>query len=153
MNVEWAQACSRPSCIPQSRPRGVKAQGLRYERLLAKAWPEAIHGQWWAYGACGARKFCQTDLLLAGSKGAWIVEVKLSWTPEARRSLDEVYIPVVACALQRPAWGLMATQHLRKGMSGVVLGDLDEALEAAKRGWNVIWHWLPGTPLRAQRAA
>lgn len=153
MQIEWAQACSRPSCIPVGRPRGVKAQGLRYERLLAKAWPQAVHGQWWTYGAYGVRKFCQTDLLLVRPTAAIIVEVKLSWTPEARRALDEVYIPVVKRALDKPAFGFMATQHLRKGMSGVVLGDLDEAVEAAFRGWNVIWHWLPGTPLAVKWAA
>lgn len=153
MRVEWAKTCSRPQCIPVSRPRGAKAQGLRYERLLARAWPQATHGQWWSYATGGCQKFCQTDLLLVGPKAALIVEVKLSWTPRARQSLDEVYIPVVSTALERPTFGFTATQHLRKGMSGVVLSDLDEALEAALRGWNVIWHWLPGTPLRAQRAA
>lgn len=151
--IEWARACDRPACIPVGRPRGAKAQGVRYEHALARAWPEAVHGQWWSYGQGGQQRYCQTDLLLAGPKAAWIVEVKLSWTPQAKQSLDEVYVPVVACALGRPAFGLTATQRLRRGMQGVVLGDLDEALEAASRGWNVIWHWLPGTPLRAARAA
>ncbi len=142
--IVWAQKCNRPRCIPSSRPRGVKAEGLRYEGALARALAPAVRGQWWQYRADGPMRYCQTDLLL----GAVIVECKLSWVPEGQRSLDELYLPVVSRALDRPARGFVACRYLRRGMSGVeVVEDFETALAAIAYGKSVVLHWLPGTPV------
>src|ERR1700731_4570649 len=90
-----AARCPRPPCIPRSRPRGAKAQGLNFERALALSLGGAIHGQWFSYEDSSGPHFCQTDLLVVGGR-ALIIECKLTWLPEAWAEVKGFYVPVVA---------------------------------------------------------
>lgn len=155
-NVAFAIPDVRPRCIPVGRPRGSKAEGLRYEKaLLGALGPPIVRGQWWQYVLAGEGKarWCQTDLLLNGASSALIIECKLSWVPEGQESLTRLYVPVVERALSKPAFGIVACRNLRRGIGAAVVGDLDEAVQAATRGFKVVLHWIPGTPVRRTEAA
>lgn len=144
----WAAPCGRPLVIPRSRPRGVKAQGLRFEAALAEALPMAKHGQWWEYLEEGQKRWCQTDLTFNWAGFAVVIECKLSWVPQGQESLDGLYLPVLQRALGRKVLGLVAVKNLRRGCPHRVVGDLRLALHTCQMEPTVL-HWLPGTPLLA----
>ena len=140
--VSWARPAQRPTGLPARRAGGVKAKGLRYERSLAKALPDAAHGQWFEFEDATGHHFCQPDLLHRTSRGVLILEVKLSWTPEARQQLDFLYIPVVSKALSVPVFGLVVCKNLRPRCSEKIFSSFSLASAAAVEGGAVVLHWL-----------
>ena len=127
----------------QRRATGAKAQGLAYERKLARAIPQARHGPWFWYTRPSGGGWCQPDLLLVGPRGALVLEAKLTWRPDAHTKLRLLYQPVVEMALGLPTWGVQVCKNLRRGMSGVeVARDLGEALTLAQSGAKVALHWI-----------
>lgn len=154
----WARPCSRPAAIPIGRPRGAKAQGLRYERALAREL-DGKHGQWFEFEDANGRGWCQTDLLLGRGSMAVVLECKYTWTLEGHLALAKLYLPVVQMALQRPTCGLVVCKKLVPDVAlhGVqICSSLEEALMAAPRRC-VAWHWtgvsalVPHTGDRAPR--
>lgn len=151
--LRWATLCDRPTCIPVSRPRGAKAAGLRYERMLAKAMPEALRGQWFEFEDQNGRGFCQTDLLLPITFGrVAVLECKYTWTWEGLTELEQLYLPVVREALKKDVIGLMVCKKLTPN-SGQVSGSLGEALQAAAGGKPAVWHWISGVGVESLEAA
>lgn len=131
---------------PPSRPRGAKAQGMKYERELAKALPDATHGQWIEFGDRNGSGWAQPDLLLRGEKAILVLEAKLSWTFEGHQQIDQLYRPLCEEIWQKPVFGIVVTKHLRNlPRSFAVVRDLRTGLEAARDGQSVVLHWL-GTP-------
>lgn len=149
--LKWAKALEkRPACIPQGRPRGAKAAGLRYERSLAKALPVAKHGQWFEFEDEHGRGYCQVDLMLQLLSGILILEAKYTWTAEGHLQLEQLYIPVVSAAWGLPTRGLVVCKKLVPEMSGVaVAGDLDTALKYIACGQRCALHWLGGVRVAA----
>ena len=140
MTVVWARALSsKPAFIPTSRGRGAKAAGKRYEQALAKELPKAIHGQWFVYGLSGETKsrFCQTDFLLPFDDFFIVIEAKYTWIPEAKKKLQELYVPVVRLAFGKKSIGLVVCKNLttESPQASPVL------LEALAIGG--VWHWWP----------
>ena len=145
----WARVLpARPNGIPASRPRGAKAQGLRYERALAANLPSATHGQWFEFCDVNGHGFCQVDLLLPRGEVLVVLEVKYTWTWEAYRQLEELYLPVVEMALGGAVIGLQVCKRLvPEARSVTICASLEEAIqEAGERGEarRSVWHWLGG---------
>jgi hypothetical protein len=152
--LSWAWALpEKPSFIKNSSPRGTKAKGLAYERLVAKALPQAQHGTWFSYRDKNGPGWCQTDLLLALAGRIFVIEVKLTDTAEAYTQLQQLYLPVVALALQRPTFGLVVAKNLTPGgtrhaaRSPGICEDLASALTLAAAGALPLLHWLGRSPL------
>lgn len=143
--LKWAQQLAgRPKCIPACRPRGAKAEGLRYERSLARRLPLADHGKWFQFEDAAGPGFCQPDLLvtLPGGRVA-ILEVKYSWVPEAHLQVSGLYVPVVERALGVEALPVVVVKRLTEGMRGTsVTGDLWHACQLAAAGFRPVFHWL-----------
>jgi hypothetical protein len=101
-NILWARPIDRPSFIPQSRPRGAKAQGLRYERRFAEYLKPmgCIHGQWFEFETqSDGIRYCQTDLIYPISRWLFaVIEVKYSLVDRAYDQLLDLYGPVVEAA-------------------------------------------------------
>lgn len=145
--IAWARRLSdRPSCIPQGRPRGRKAFGIRYERalgeMLGSAWERGVWFEYLDHG--GARKFCQVDFLGLLGHQPFVLEAKYTWVPEAWPKLRSIYLPVVTLALGRPATGAVVCRNLVPGRPPreVSCGDLEGARELALDGWHPVVHWL-----------
>jgi hypothetical protein len=125
---------------------GAKRDGIRYENALAKALPDALHGQWFEYvDGSGEHRWCQTDFLIIGDSRVLIIECKLSWTLEGHRQINELYCPVVSRALERECWGIVCR--------ALIYGTLDDAVARWGEQQGVCWNWLPGTPTRLRQAA
>jgi len=149
--LEWAKELShRPSGLAQSRPKGVRGLGVKYEREVAKALPLAVHGQWWEFGDARGPGICQTDLVWKGKKWVLVLEVKLTWTKAGHEQLEGLYRPVVEKAVGMPMLGVEVCRGLgREALPRElqVAKSLAGAVELAKAGHMVALHWLGVTPL------
>lgn len=144
----WAQKAENP--WPKARsPGGLKAQGIRYEAAVAARLPEARRGLWWRFCDANGTGYCQTDLLLLRDDSLFVLECKLTDTPEARKQLEHLYRPVVECALRRPVFGITVARHVTP-TSSLVVDDLDTACRLALRGHLPTLLWLGRSPLVPQ---
>jgi hypothetical protein len=144
-NLQWAKALpAKPRGIPQSRPRGRKAAGLRYEKAFAKTLPDAIHGQWFEFEDAKGYGVCQTDLLLHGKNTVLILENKYTWTPDAYQQLYGLYFPVVQAAFGKEVLGVQVCKVLVPGLPKRVQVEstLEEAVRAAREGKDAVLHWI-----------
>lgn len=142
----WARPCARPQGIPISRPRGAKQAGLRYERLLASALGEnAIHGQWFEFMDANGHGYCQVDLMLRTQQEIVLLEAKYTWTMRGHRQLEQLYLPVVTKALNRPCVGIVVCKKLIPGMPMAATGDLGIAIAGARHGIRTVMHWIGAT--------
>lgn len=150
--LKWARRLdSKPPFIPNGRPRGAKAQGLRYERKVAKALPEAEHGVWFEFEDQEGVSWCQTDFLLRLASGLVILESKYTWTEEAHQQLDLLYRPVVEKALLvKDTKGIVICKTLIPGCRALICRCLDDAILTGWPGSRTLVHWLGETPLWAQ---
>lgn len=141
--LEWARPTGWPRGLPLQRRRGAKAAGLRYERGVAAQLPACRHGQWFEFSDRNGPGICQTDLLLGREGHCLVLEVKYTWTVEGHKQLEQLYLPVVGLAIQRPVIGLVVCRRLVEGMRGVkVARSLSEGFELALEGHRAVWHWI-----------
>lgn len=97
-----------PSPWPKARLKGVARVGLAYQRQVAKALAmhvaagSALVEPWFRFTDANGSGFCSPDALVAQAGGILVVEVKLTFVPEADRQLDRLYRPVVAMAYGLP---------------------------------------------------
>lgn len=140
----------RPGCIPVGRPRGAKAEGLRYEKSLRPHLESRFSaGQWWEYEKNGRKKFCQTDFWAIAGERVIILEVKLTWCDEAEEQLD-LYRRVLLTALGlRSALVVVVCKHLVQGLERYVSPNLQGALRYGMENPGVVpvWHHIGGQPL------
>ena len=141
-----AERSERPLGMPVGRPRGAKAQGVRYEKACSAAIPQAKPGQWWHFIDANGPGYCQTDLVLIGRDSVLVLECKYTWTMNAWEQLERLYLPVVEKALARPAYGVQLCKVLRPEAENVVYG-LREALAGAMLGRRIAIHWSGTGPL------
>lgn len=138
----WASPCPRPACIPHSRPRGVKAVGLRYEWALAKALPSAKHGPWYEFTDQNGPGYCQPDCVWDLGTHLAIFEAKLSNIAQAEAQLKGLYLPVLQAAHKRPVVGIIVVRHLSPQVDlARVVDSLGAALNASNYCVPVL-HWL-----------
>lgn len=124
VGLEWAEPLARrPACIPESRPKGVKALGLRYERKAAAEINRAlrgslVRGQWFEFVDANGHGYCQCDgLYYDPQSDSYVVfEFKLTEVDEARSQLKNLYLPVVAWAWPQfaPPRGIVVARHLTR---------------------------------------
>jgi len=145
--LKSAVPIDRPKCIPRSRPRGVRSLGLRFERQLAAALPEANHGQWFEYEDDNGKGYCQTDLIISFEDHLAVLECKLSNVESAYRQLNELYLPVVRRAYGRRVAGIVVTRHVTQVKRK---NDICESLKLALRFSRTsipVFHYIGG-PIR-----
>ena len=99
-----AQRCL-PRALPPPTTESAK-QGLRYERSVVKALRglgfTVEHNPWFEYTYGPDWRLCSPDIIvLTDPHRAFVVEVKLTYTPIATKKLLEVYCPVVQSATGR----------------------------------------------------
>lgn len=155
--LRFATQCERPSCIPVGRPRGAKAQGVRYERAVADVLQgtfnsnRIVHGQWFEFHDANGKGYAQVDLLLyLQALDLYIVgECKLTYTGEAWRKMRMFYLPIVAMALQRRAVGFVVVRNLTPEVDvRRVCATFRETLNRCVNGGEPTWHYLgKGTAL------
>lgn len=147
----WARTCQPPPMFAgKRRSRGAKAQGLRYERALAKALPTAVHGQWFEFKDRRGAGWCQPDLLLAVAGGLLVLEAKYTWILEGHLQIEKLYRPVVAKASGKRVFGLVVCKVLvpeALDSGAVITGDWQKAVDIATAGGRVVLQWLPKAPL------
>lgn len=145
VGLTWARACPWPSCIPhKSRLRGARAAGIRYEKAVAKAIPNAQRGQWFEYSDANGHGYCQPDILVVGRSTVLVIECKLTDTELARQQLDYLYLPIVEHVYRRPAIGIVVVRHLTRATPrAAICTTLSEAL----RNRGELVHWLGHTAL------
>ena len=146
---------AKPACIPNGRPRGVKARGISYEKACAAALQGAFpksgvaHGQWFEFADANGRGYAQVDLLLyIVALDQYVVgECKLTDVAGARQKLANFYLPIVAMAFGKRASGFVVTRHLTQ-LSNVrnVCATFRDALGAALNGGLPTWHYLGKGP-------
>lgn len=140
----WAQRVPRPPSIPVSRGRGAKALGRAYERKVAKAFPDALHGQWFQFLDFHGPGFCQPDLIFLGDP-VWVLEVKLTDVESARSQLTELYFPVIEHVFRKAVRGAVVVKHVSKVSLGAkIVENFDQA--TVQPGIPVI-HWRGIGPL------
>ncbi len=141
-----AIACVRPPFIPISRPRGVRAVGLRYERALAKALAPNVgmkSGQWFYFTDSLGPGYCQPDIIIPLADCTLIIECKLSNYAEGVAQLRNLYIPIITAAYARRAIGIVTCRHLSRATNiKQVCASLDEALLRARSDEIPLLHWL-----------
>lgn len=147
VGLRFATMCPRPSCIPVGRPRGAKAQGIRYEKLVADTLSRygTVHGQWFEFHDANGRGYAQVDYLLyIKALDQYLVgEAKLTDTPEAWAKLRAFYLPIVASALQRRTVGFVVCRHLTPASNPNFICDTFRAtLNASLNGGQPTWHYL-----------
>lgn len=153
VGLEWAEPLPRrPACIPESRPKGVKALGLRYERKAAAEINKALHGslvrgQWFEFVDANGHGYCQTDAFIYDIRtDSYVVfEFKLTEVAEARSQLKNLYLPVVAAAwpqFQHPR-GIVVARHLtRETDTKLVYDSLFRAVSEPLAGVIPTLHWI-----------
>lgn len=142
----WARRAERVPAFATGtrRPRGAKRDGLLYERLLAEALPEAEYGVWWEFEDQAGRGWCQTDLVLVGTRSVLVLECKYSATDEAWEQLEGLYKPVLERALAKPVLGVQVARNLYgKPQPGIVIcHTLVEAITISRAGnARPLLHW------------
>lgn len=146
------ELAGKPNCIPVSRPRGAKGAGIRYEKAFGKALgAEARRGVWFEYQDVSGGHYCQVDFLLHLPDFVVVLECKYSWTREAFVQIENLYVPVLRVAYQKPVFGLQVCKRLLPAAleNGCkVVGVLGNGLILAGGGARVALHWLEGTPVR-----
>lgn len=150
VNLQYAAMCLHPAHIPKSRPKGVRAAGLRYEKALAAAIPQAIRGQWFEFRDLNGPGHCQTDLLIVGKKRVVVIESKLTEVDQGRDQIKNLYFPVVQMVWpDKKPLGIVAVRHLSKEQRlDLVETSLKSAIERAEICGEIpSLHWLERTPL------
>lgn len=141
---------SRPKGMPIGRPRGKRGEGMRYERKLAEALPEAEHGQWFQFVDAGGPGNCQVDLILRLPKAVVVLEAKYTWTPVGHTQIALLYKPVVEKAWNLPVYGIVVCKKLTVATKRAanVYSTLDEAVSSVLSGDSrAVLHWLGAGPI------
>lgn len=147
-----ASPCARPTNMPISRPRGIKRQGITFEKSFAKAlqarWPKnTLAGQWFFFQDVNGRGHCQTDVLLVFSDEVVIFECKLTDTEKGRSQLSRLYSPVIEKAFGKPAKCIVVTRHLTRETE--IKNVTDQLAVAVAYPAQIIptLHWMERNPL------
>jgi len=147
----FAFRAQKPEFSPQAVSPSAR-RGLIFERnvkrqlewhLVQGRYLLLEHNSWFTYGASENKdQICSPDFLLHFPDKIYIIEVKLTWTPEARQKLDQLYSPIVAKALGKPTSGFVLCRHLTPGAPKPVY-TLSEIFMSPTQ----VLHWNPSTRL------
>jgi len=140
----WVESApSGPPRLVQSKPRGAKAAGLRYERSVAKAIPGAVHGPWFRYADQTGSHWCQPDFYKLLPEAVLVLEAKLTWTPNGHQQIFQLYSPVLGKFFNRPVHGIVVCKNLTPETNlDWVCSDLTGAITRSLAHLPTIWHYL-----------
>jgi hypothetical protein len=157
VGLKWAKRLeARPNCIPVGRSRGVKALGIRYEKVLAESYGSLRRGTWYEFEDKNGHGYCQTDFEFydAERKTCVVLELKHTWTEDGHVELAKLYLPVVRAAgvgTFAQVVGVVVSKKLLGHMPGTVICDsMALAASMASTGNRAVWHWMP-SGIRASR--
>lgn len=156
----------KPACIPQGRPRGAKAAGIRFEKAVFEALsgpagglstprgdaPSCIRGQWFEFedeNGCG---YCQPDIIYPFLPDFFaVIEVKYTLVPGAHQKLTNLYLPVVSKALKSATAGVVIVKNLDpRYRRGKIFTDLRTAAEVSfNRGYPTLVQWAGQALIRS----
>jgi hypothetical protein len=150
-NIEWAKPVARPACIPRSRPRGTKGQGLAYERKFARALtkhqPSVEIGPWYEYLADGKFGYCQPDFVLWYNLELVVFEVKLTNVEQATEQLLDLYFPILRAVYRVPVRGIIVTKSVHRcPQLATICSSLGTALKLSTSRVPVL-HWIGLGPI------
>lgn len=95
------------------RAKGAKALGLRFERTVERALPQALHGQWFHFVDNNGPGYCQTDSLFLDASGRLcLVECKLTDTFEADSQMQGLYLPVLRTLFDGEIHSIVVVKYL-----------------------------------------
>lgn len=104
--------------MPRSRHTSAQSAGLAYERKVISALADGLvlsgcgfdlsHNPWFEYNTAQGRGYCVPDAMLSMQSGEYVdtifvIEVKLTYVPDAIEKLDSVYCPIVRKAFNSSA--------------------------------------------------
>lgn len=144
--LRWVQPRANP--WPKARLRGSRAAGIRFQRVVARAIPEARADKWFEFLDTHGLGYCSPDLILPTRGPIYVLECKLTAVPEADAQLAHLYLPVVAHYTGREARGIVVVRHLRPQVDqSRVRADLRSCLRDATGAYFPILHWLGRGPI------
>ena len=130
----------------KSRPSSTAAQkGLAYERKVFKQLNQLFvenyfsfieHNPWFEYEDFYGHHICSPDFILHQKDQLIIVEVKLTWVPEARGKLESLYQPVIEKALGTKTTSLIICKIMAPN-AGSPQSQFSKALNSP----NKLLHW------------
>lgn len=141
--LQEAKPCARPSFATGRRATGTRAQGLAYERAVAKALPGAIQGPWFWFRDSGGEGWCSPDLLYVGERAVVVIECKLGDAPLGQSQVAQLYRPVMQQVYAKPVYGLVITKSLARvrDLTGIYTNLLGALRHAHKIPVPIV-HWL-----------
>lgn len=139
--LKWAEPCAAHHAPPKGLT-GTKAQGLGFEKKVAKALAGAAWGQWFRFEDGNGYGLCQPDFLTVVAGQPVIVEVKLTATLQGFWQLEDLYRPVVEHWLGRPVKLVQVCRNLVPGMGSWGCTQIDSLDQLAVTSGRVILPWL-----------
>lgn len=145
--VKGLRAVKAAGRQPFGRPRRLKgafAAGIAYERNLAEAFPDALHGQWLEFLDANGLGYAQPDLQWDHGPTTYVLEAKLTWVPSARSQLEDLYLPLLRHLWPRRTFrGIIVAKYLTpESPEALVQGDFTCCVQMADSGMTPIFHWL-----------
>lgn len=158
---------SASRCYPRQMPRvhtESQKAGLAYERKVVSSLADSLilsgqsfdlcHNPWFEYAGTYGSALCVPDGMISLQEGEYrdnifVLEVKLTYTPEAIEKLLDVYCPVVAKAFGLPATPVVICKNLIPG-APLALPSFFGAVEAWQMGRTEfpLVQWLGTSRLR-----
>jgi len=166
-DVQTAKLSPRPHFIKQSRPRGRKAEGLRYERKVGIYLEEHFEdryvlGPWFEFTTAYSGSVflhCQPDFLVFDIRRGTITvgEVKLKHTSDAWFQLRQLYVPVVRHVFG-PTWDYRVVEVAKIfdpdtlfPEAYTLIRDINDVERRADNVFYVHVWWAKGVKLERQR--
>lgn len=112
--LQEVELCDRPAAFgaKPGRAKGAKALGLRFQKVVEKALPAALHGQWIRFRDNNGLGHAQPDILFATPEGLCLVECKLTDTAEADSQMTHLYRPLLSALWSGPIHQIVVVKYL-----------------------------------------
>lgn len=112
--LQEVELCERPAAFgaKAARAKGAKALGLRFQRIVEKSLPHALHGQWLRFRDNNGPGHAQPDILFATTEMLCLVECKLTDTSEADSQMTHLYRPLLATLWAGPIHQIVVVKYL-----------------------------------------
>lgn len=131
---------------PRQRLRGVKHQGILYQRAVAKALPGAKADVWFSFIDARGPGMAGLDFLVDFGDFFAVLECKLTDCAEARRQLTLLYQPLVSFWSRKPARGVVVCKNVTPGSQNIT-HSLADAVRNATDGTITTLHWRGKGPI------
>jgi hypothetical protein len=131
---------------PKTRLRGVRHQGILYQRAVSRALPGAQTDVWFQFHDSNGSGMCGLDFLIDFGTFFAVLEAKLTDNPEARRQLSLLYRPVVEFWAKKPAIGVVVCKNVTQASTNIH-HSLATAVRGAEGPRISVLHWRGKGPI------